>query len=93
MRSAIFELRFLAAIAAVLFTFAETPSQAADFQPEVRFVQVGEVKLAYYTRGEGRPLVMINGFVEARSPTADEIRQRVRLFESDAPPLSWVEGF
>ena len=37
------------------------------FKPEVRYAQVGDIKLAYYIRGEGEPLVMINGFLATMS--------------------------
>lgn len=43
-----------------------SPGQAA-FRPDVKYAQVGDVKLAYYTRGEGKPLVLINGFVSTMS--------------------------
>jgi pimeloyl-ACP methyl ester carboxylesterase len=39
----------------------------AEFKPEIQYAQVGEVKLAYYTRGEGEPLLMINGFLSTMS--------------------------
>ena len=39
----------------------------AQEKPEVKFVQVGDVKLAYYTRGQGEPLLMINGFISTMS--------------------------
>ena len=40
---------------------------ADDFKPEVKFAQVGDVKLAYYLRGEGEPLLVINGFMSMMS--------------------------
>lgn len=49
-----------------LFAFTHSPAHA-DFKPQVEYAQVGDVKLAYYTRGEGKPLVMINGFVSTMS--------------------------
>ena len=39
----------------------------AQFKPEVKFAQVGDVQLAYYTRGQGEPLLMINGFISTMS--------------------------
>jgi len=39
----------------------------AEFKAEVKTVTVGDVKLAYYIRGEGKPLVMINGFISTMS--------------------------
>jgi pimeloyl-ACP methyl ester carboxylesterase len=38
-----------------------------SFKTEVKYVQVGDVKLAYYIRGEGQPLLMINGFLSTMS--------------------------
>lgn len=34
---------------------------------EVRYAQVGQIKMAYYTRGEGKPLLMINGYLSTMS--------------------------
>lgn len=42
------------------------PSQAQS-KAEVKYAQVGDVKLAYYTRGQGEPLMMINGFLSTLS--------------------------
>ena len=53
-------LLVLTALAACAFA---SPSRADDFKADVKFVQVGDVKLAYYMRGVGKPLVMVNGFV------------------------------
>lgn len=39
----------------------------AQFKAEVKTVEVGEVKLAYYVRGQGEPLIMINGFISTMS--------------------------
>jgi hypothetical protein len=41
------------------------PTLHADFKPEVKFAEVNGVKLAYHIRGEGGPLLMINGFVSS----------------------------
>lgn len=41
--------------------------ETATFRPNIRYAQVGEVKLAYYTRGKGKPLLMINGFLSTMS--------------------------
>lgn len=38
-----------------------------SFKAEVKYAQVGDVKLAYYTRGTGKPLLMINGFLSTMS--------------------------
>lgn len=42
-------------------------SVRAQFKPEVKFAQVGDIQLAYYVRGKGEPLVMINGFLATMS--------------------------
>lgn len=42
------------------------PVQAGS-AAKVEYVQVGDVKLAYYIRGKGKPLVMINGFASTMS--------------------------
>lgn len=36
-------------------------------ETDVKYAQVGDVKLGYYVRGEGKPLVMINGFISTMS--------------------------
>jgi pimeloyl-ACP methyl ester carboxylesterase len=38
-----------------------------SFKPDVNYAQVGEIRMAYYTRGKGEPLVMINGFLSTMS--------------------------
>jgi len=38
-----------------------------SFKADVKYVQIGDVKLAYYIRGEGQPLLMINGFLSTMS--------------------------
>lgn len=39
----------------------------ADFKPEIKYAEVNDVKLAYYIRGEGEPLLLINGFMSTMS--------------------------
>lgn len=39
----------------------------ADFKPYIKFAEVNDVKLAYYIRGEGEPLLLINGFMSTMS--------------------------
>ena len=46
----------VAAVSAGLATSAH-----AGFKAEVNYAQVGEIKMAYYTRGQGDPLIMIMG--------------------------------
>jgi pimeloyl-ACP methyl ester carboxylesterase len=43
-----------------MFSFV-SPLQAQT-KAEVKYAQVGEVKLAYYTRGHGDPMILINGY-------------------------------
>ncbi|PZF78346.1 hypothetical protein DK847_00530 [Aestuariivirga litoralis] len=57
----------LLAIAAFATLALTTPVRADDFKAEVKYVEVNGVKLAYYTRGQGKPLVMINGFISTMS--------------------------
>jgi len=56
----------LAITVALLCTALSSPLHA-DFRPEIKYTQVGDVKLAYYTRGTGEPLLMINGFMSTMS--------------------------
>lgn len=43
--------------------FVAAPVHAAPLpKADVKYAQVGDVKLAYYIRGEGKPLLMIMGF-------------------------------
>lgn len=54
-------------LAVALLAAPAAPLRADDFKADVKYVQVGDVKLAYYMRGEGKPLVMVNGFVSTMS--------------------------
>ena len=58
-----------AILIAALVTSAcdKKPLDKKSFKAEVKYAQVGDVKLAYYTRGEGPPLLMINGFLSTLS--------------------------
>ncbi len=51
----------------VFISIGFSPVVKAEFKAEVKYVQVGDVKLAYYTRGQGEPLLMINGFLSTMS--------------------------
>jgi pimeloyl-ACP methyl ester carboxylesterase len=46
---------------ALLFAGLAAPAHAG-FKAEVKYAQLGDVKLAYYTRGQGDPLLMIMGY-------------------------------
>ncbi|WP_374333366.1 alpha/beta fold hydrolase [Aestuariivirga sp.] len=48
---------------ALLAGAVAAPASAGDFKAEVKYAEVNGVKLAYYMRGQGKPLVMINGFI------------------------------
>ena len=66
MRRSLLKHCLLAVGAAGLCVAMASPSQAA-FKPKVQYAQVGDVKLAYYMRGQGKPLLMINGFISTMS--------------------------
>jgi pimeloyl-ACP methyl ester carboxylesterase len=54
--------RGLAALAtAALFAGLAASARAEGFKAEVKYAQVGDIKMAYYTRGQGDPLIMIMG--------------------------------
>lgn len=42
-------------------------SAIAQFKAEVKTIEVGDVSIAYYIRGQGKPLFMINGFLSTMS--------------------------
>lgn len=58
-----------------------------DFKPEIKTLDVNEVKIAYYVRGEGKPLVMINGFISTMSlwdpALLEELEKNYRLILFD----------
>ncbi len=58
-----FLARSILAIAAAAFCLGMASPSRADFKLEIKYAQVGDVKLAYYVRGQGKPLVMVNGFI------------------------------
>jgi pimeloyl-ACP methyl ester carboxylesterase len=51
----------------LLCTGLRSTLHATDFKPEIKYAEVNDVKLAYYIRGQGEPLLMINGFVSSMS--------------------------
>lgn len=59
--------RFAFTVAAVLLSADSVESAYADSKAEVKYVTVGDINMAYYTRGQGKPLVMINGFLSSMS--------------------------
>lgn len=66
MRPALLKRLFTLALVALCASCTTSPHPQAS-KAEVKYAQVGAVKLAYYTRGEGKPLVMINGFLGTMS--------------------------
>lgn len=54
---------------------------------EVKTAQVGDVKIAYHTRGQGEPLLMINGFLASQSlwdpALLDDLSERSQLILFD----------
>lgn len=59
--------RALLAFAALSLCVGMKGPAEASFKPKIQYAQVGDVKLAYYVRGKGKPLVMINGFISTMS--------------------------
>lgn len=48
-------------------SFGSVTASQADVRAEVKFAQVGDIKMAYFTRGQGEPLFMINGYMSSMS--------------------------
>lgn len=51
----------------LMFFFSLFSLANAQFKPEIKTIEVDEVKIAYYTRGQGKPLFMINGYISTMS--------------------------
>lgn len=60
-------LKILAAAMTAMISGTFTAAHADDFKAEVKYAQVGDVKIAYYTRGQGAPLLMISGYASTMS--------------------------
>ncbi|MDR3491574.1 MAG: alpha/beta hydrolase [Gammaproteobacteria bacterium] len=54
-------------IAILLFCIGICSSVHAESKVEVKTINVGDIKMAYYIRGQGKPLIMINGFISTMS--------------------------
>lgn len=54
-------------IFALFLSMCFCPVANAQFKPEVKKIKVGDIEIAYYLRGEGKPLLMINGFLSTMS--------------------------
>jgi pimeloyl-ACP methyl ester carboxylesterase len=59
--------RIFLALATFIFCAGISTVVHAQEKPEIKYAQVGDVKLAYYTKGQGEPLLMINGFLSTMS--------------------------
>ena len=59
----------------------------AQFKAEVKTINVGDIKMAYYIRGQGKPLFMINGFISTMSlwdpALLDELAKNYQLILFD----------
>src|SRR3984957_4097412 len=78
---------FRSLIYIVLFCVGICSSAHAEFKAEVKTIDVGDVKMAYYIRGQGKPLVMINGFLSTMSlwdpALIEELAKRYQLILFD----------
>jgi pimeloyl-ACP methyl ester carboxylesterase len=78
---------FLTALGASAYAQAGKASTNVQVKPEVKYVQVGDVKLAYYIRGQGEPILMINGFISTMSlwdpALLDELSKNYQLILFD----------
>jgi len=63
----IFLRHAILAVAALFVAAIFISPTAANSKVKIQFAQVGEIKMAYYTRGQGEPLFLINGFMSAMS--------------------------
>lgn len=54
-------------IATLLLCACICPEVYAASKVEVKTIDVGDIKMAYYIRGHGKPLLMINGFISTLS--------------------------
>lgn len=59
--------RIVLAVSAACMVASFGSPAAASSKAKVQFAQVGDIKMAYYTRGKGEPLFLINGFMSAMS--------------------------
>lgn len=63
----IFLRHAMLAVAALFVAAIFISPTAANSKVKIQFAQVGEIKMGYYTRGQGEPLFLINGFMSAMS--------------------------
>lgn len=60
-------MRWSQTLLSLIFFLSAFSSVNAQFKPEVKMIEVNGIKIAYYTRGQGAPLFMINGFISTMS--------------------------
>src|SRR6202161_1895747 len=61
-------MKWLHSLGFIVVLFMGTCSAAhGQFKAEVKTIDGGDVKIAYYIRGQGKPLFMINGFISSMS--------------------------
>lgn len=74
-------------ISVVFLCIGICPSVHAQHKAEVKTIDVGDIKIAYYTRGVGKPLFMINGFISSMSlwdpALLDELSKNFQLILFD----------
>lgn len=79
-------MKWLYSLMTVLF-LCLCSSVHANFKAEVKTIDVGDIKIAYYIRGEGKPLLMINGFISTMSlwdpALLDELAKNYQLILFD----------
>lgn len=54
-------------ISVVFLCIVMCSSVHAQFKAEVKTIDVGDIKMAYYIRGQGKPLILINGYLSTMS--------------------------
>lgn len=74
-------------IAVLFFCISICLPAHAQFKADVKTVNVGDIKMAYYIRGQGKPLLMINGFISTMSlwdpALLDELAKHYQLILFD----------
>ncbi len=83
-----------ASLLAAVALCAGSAAAEAGFRPKIKHAEVNGVSLAYYMRGHGKPLLMINGFMSSMSLwdpallTALEKHHTLILFDNRGVGLS-----
>ena len=66
----------------LLALFSFNSLAQVQFKPEVKYAEVDDVKLAYYTRGRGEPLIMIMGFAGTMRMWNPDLHERTKSVAS-----------